>query len=66
MSEWFKEHAWKVCIPPKGIQGSNPCLSAKKRRGCLKRAASFTFKGKKKKRTEVLFLMQGVILLLCN
>jgi hypothetical protein len=28
MSEWFKEHAWKVCIPPKGIQGSNPCLSA--------------------------------------
>src|SRR5690349_17195491 len=28
MSEWFKEHAWKVCIPRKGIQGSNPCLSA--------------------------------------
>ncbi len=28
MSEWFKEHAWKVCILPKGIQGSNPCLSA--------------------------------------
>ena len=28
MSEWSKEHAWKVCIPLKGIQGSNPCLSA--------------------------------------
>ena len=28
MSEWSKEHAWKVCIPHKGIQGSNPCLSA--------------------------------------
>ncbi len=28
MSEWSKEHAWKVCIPQKGIQGSNPCLSA--------------------------------------
>ena len=30
MSEWLKEHAWKVCIPPKGIAGSNPALSAKK------------------------------------
>ncbi len=28
MSEWLKEHAWKVCILQKGIQGSNPCLSA--------------------------------------
>ncbi len=28
MSEWFKEHAWKVCVPQKGTQGSNPCLSA--------------------------------------
>ena len=28
MSEWFKEHAWKVCIRQKCIQGSNPCLSA--------------------------------------
>lgn len=32
MSEWSKEHAWKVCIPLKGIQGSNPCLSAFARR----------------------------------
>ena len=29
MAEWSKAHAWKVCIPQKGIQGSNPCLSAK-------------------------------------
>ena len=28
MSEWSKEHAWKVCIP-KGIEGSNPSLSAR-------------------------------------
>lgn len=28
MSEWPKEHAWKVCIPQKGIKGSNPFLSA--------------------------------------
>ena len=28
MSEWSKEHAWKVCIPLKGIEGSNPSLSA--------------------------------------
>ncbi len=29
VSEWSKEHAWKVCIPQKGIEGSNPSLSAK-------------------------------------
>ena len=28
MAEWLKAHAWKACIP-QGIQGSNPCLSAK-------------------------------------
>ena len=28
MSEWFKERAWKVRIPQKGIGGSNPPLSA--------------------------------------
>ena len=28
VSEWSKEHAWKVCIPQKGIEGSNPFLSA--------------------------------------
>ena len=27
VSEWSKEHAWKVCIPH-GIEGSNPSLSA--------------------------------------
>ena len=29
MSEWSKEHAWKVCIRQKRIEGSNPSLSAK-------------------------------------
>jgi hypothetical protein len=28
MAEWSKAHAWKVCIPHKGIEGSNPSLSA--------------------------------------
>lgn len=27
LSEWPKEHAWKVCIP-QGIEGSNPSLTA--------------------------------------
>jgi hypothetical protein len=27
VSEWFKEHAWKACVP-KGTGGSNPFLSA--------------------------------------
>ena len=30
MSEWFKEHAWKVCVLQKGTAGSNPALSADK------------------------------------
>ena len=29
MSEWLKEHAWKVCVPLKGTEGSNPSLSAR-------------------------------------
>ncbi len=29
MVEWLKRHAWKACIPQKGIRGSNPRLSAK-------------------------------------
>ena len=28
-NEWFKAHAWKVCIRQKRIEGSNPFLSAK-------------------------------------
>ncbi len=32
VSEWLKEHAWKVC-KPKGFEGSNPFLSAKQ--SCL-------------------------------
>lgn len=30
MLEWFKRHAWKACIPLKGITSSNLVLSAKK------------------------------------
>lgn len=29
MQEWLNWHAWKACIPLKGIRGSNPLLSAK-------------------------------------
>ena len=29
MSEWFKEHAWKVCVGQKLTEGSNPSLSAR-------------------------------------
>ena len=32
MLEWLKRHAWKACIPLKGIGGSNPPLSADKLR----------------------------------
>jgi hypothetical protein len=28
MAEWSKAHAWKVCKPHKGFEGSNPSLSA--------------------------------------
>ena len=31
MSEWFKEHAWKVCVLQKGTAGSNPALSAERK-----------------------------------
>jgi len=30
VSEWLKEHAWKVCIGLKLIEGSNPSLSAER------------------------------------
>ena len=32
MLEWLKRHAWKACIPLKGIGGSNPPLSANKQK----------------------------------
>lgn len=35
MSEWFKEHAWKVCVLQKGTAGSNPALSARKEKKLL-------------------------------
>src|SRR5690606_27224221 len=28
VAEWSKAHAWKVCMLQKGIEGSNPFLSA--------------------------------------
>ena len=28
MAEWLKAHAWKACMLQKGIEGSNPSLSA--------------------------------------
>lgn len=28
VSEWSNEHAWKVCVPQIGTEGSNPSLSA--------------------------------------
>jgi hypothetical protein len=27
VAEWLKAHAWKVCNPSKGFEGSNPSLS---------------------------------------
>ncbi len=32
MLEWLKRHAWKACIRLKRIAGSNPTLSASRRR----------------------------------
>ena len=32
MLEWLKRHAWKACILPKGIRGSNPRLSAEEKK----------------------------------
>jgi hypothetical protein len=28
VQEWFNWHAWKACRPQKGLEGSNPSLSA--------------------------------------
>ena len=35
MLEWLKRHAWKACVPQKGIASSNLALSAKSRRFCV-------------------------------
>ena len=32
MLEWLKRHAWKACIRQKCIRGSNPRLSADKKK----------------------------------
>lgn len=44
MSEWPKEHAWKVCIS-QGIEGSTPSLTAKFSQG-------FTVKRKPRERAS--------------
>ena len=46
LSEWLKEHAWKVCIPLKGIEGSNPSVSATLSTAAAKR--QFLFLGRAK------------------
>ena len=35
MAEWPKAHDWKSCIPLKGIEGSNPSLSANNKKARL-------------------------------
>ncbi len=35
MLEWLKRHAWKACIRQKCIAGSNPALSALKKKVTL-------------------------------
>ena len=44
VSEWLKEHAWKVCIRQR-IEGSNPSLTAKFRKTDL-RVGFFAFRKK--------------------
>ena len=34
MQEWLNWHAWKACKPLKGFRGSNPLLSANKKKLC--------------------------------
>ena len=40
VAEWSKAHAWKVCMLQKGIEGSNPFLSAVK---CASKEAHFFY-----------------------
>ena len=42
MLEWLKRHAWKACIPRKGIAGSNPALSAIEKIGCVEKHIRFS------------------------
>ena len=45
VAEWSKAHAWKVCIPQKGIEGSNPFLSAKFLQGRTQKGSTFFMNG---------------------
>ena len=59
MSEWFKEHAWKVCVRQKCTEGSNPSLSA----ASLVREANSSFIGRIYFITENLQNMRKLVLL---
>ncbi len=39
MLEWLKRHAWKACVPQKGIASSNLALSAKIWKAALRASA---------------------------
>ena len=44
MLEWLKRHAWKACIPLKGIGGSNPSLSANRLQKDFTKVVNLAFK----------------------
>ena len=44
MLEWLKRHAWKACIPLKGIGGSNPSLSAERFQKGFTKEVNLAFK----------------------
>ena len=46
MLEWLKRRVWKARVPPKGIQGSNPCPSAQCNQNQVPHvSAAFVFAG---------------------
>ena len=47
MAEWPKAHDWKSCIPLKGIEGSNPSLSAINKKNAQKWAFFLLIKADK-------------------
>ncbi len=61
VSEKFKEHAWKVCIPQNHIEGSNPCPSTQQQnklglKHSLKKIYKIKFKTQKMKKLFFLFV----------
>ena len=43
MLEWLKRHAWKACVPQKGIASSNLALSAEESRASKSLGRGFFF-----------------------